>query len=267
MAKLSFQLVNAGAESFRDNNGVMPSWESLFFALRSSEKSEDVELLEEALKWEKFSSIVNSNPSMKDLFTLTMSSTCHDMELFERVLAGRNLLTFINQAAKDTGSTLLHAACQVESPRKAFLLLQAGAQLQADNEGEMPKVEKLFKGWDFTWELHDLKTDREALFSKLVLTVGPSGWPLGIQHVVESPHLLQLLRSWDAVVGAMKEKAERRVLEAFGRNLQMTSTSFPLSMGGEEREGMEEIIRKWNSKHNAKCEFLPPIFAKCSSKS
>ena len=74
------------------------------------------------------------------------------------------------------------------------------------------------------------------------------------------------MRAWDAVVGAMKEKAERRVLEAFGRNLKMTSIVLPLSIGREDRKAMKEIVRKWNSNHSAKCEYRL-IFPICSSES
>ena len=74
------------------------------------------------------------------------------------------------------------------------------------------------------------------------------------------------MRAWDAVVGAMKEKAERRVLEAFGRNLKMTSIVLPLSIGREDRKAMKEIVGKWNSNHSAKCEYRL-IFPICSSES
>ena len=180
------------------------------------------------------------------------------MKIFERVLAGRKPLTFIHKPTNDTGSTPLHAACQVGSPRKAFLLLQAGAQLQADGRGEKPKVENLFKRSQFTpsqEELHQLKNYEEALFLRLLSSFGDCRWPTGIQHVVENPHLVELLRTWEAADGATKEEAERRVLEAFRKNIKMISVPLPPTLGGDEKEGMEELFQKWNSDHSMKCEY------------
>ena len=98
-----------------------------------------------------------------------------------------------------------------------------------------------------------MKTNGEKLFSQLISSVGPGGWSKGIQHVVENFHLVQLLRTWEAANA--KEEAERRVLEAFGGNIKMTSIPLPPTTGGEERESMVEIIGKWNSNHSMKCEF------------
>ena len=170
-------------------------------------------------------------------------------------------MTFINRLSEETGSTALHAACDVESQRKAFLLLQAGAQLKADGKGEQPKVENLFKRSLLVFtpsqeELHQMTNYEEALFSQLISLFGAGGWPLGIQHVVENPHLVELLRSWEAMDAATKEEAERRVLKAFGKNIKMISgPPLPTSMGGADREGMEELFQRWNSNHSMKCEY------------
>ena len=255
-----FQLINSGAKFLHDSHGEDPLWESHYFALKISERPEHVALLEETMEKEHFSSFINSNPSMmKDFNSLTMSEEVDDVKRFERILAGRNPLTFINQPSKETGSTPLHAACQVGSPRKAFLLLEAGAQLQADSRGEKPKVENLFKGSQFTpsqEELNQMKTYEEALFSKLISSVGPGGWSKGILHVVERPHLVHLLRSWESADDATKEEAERKVLEGFGGNIKMISIHLPPALGGEVREGLVEIVGKWNSSHSNKCEYL-----------
>ena len=262
--KTTFQLVNAGARSFRDHNGEKPSWESLFFALKVSEKAEDLKLLEEVSKWEKISFIISTNPSMKNFPTLTLSSKYSDLELFERALAGRNLFkykgkTFINQPTSDNaGSTPLHLACEVGSPRKAFLLLQAGARLQLDNAGEKPKVENMFKGCKFRASqerLYRLRNEEEVLFSELVSSAGPGGWPTGIQHVIESDSILERLKIWDGFIGVAKEEAKNRVFDAFGKNLKLTSIILPLSWTREEREEMKEIIGKWNNNHSNKCEY------------
>ena len=255
-----FELIKSGAEILPDSHGEVPEWESHYFALQTSEIPEHHSLLKETMEMEHFYSTFNpSNPSMKDFSSLTMSKEKHDMKIFERVLSGRNPLTFINQPTSNSGLTPLHAACEVESPRKAFLLLQAGAQLQADSKGDKPKVETLFKSSNFTPSQEDLdliKTNEETLFSKLIPSVCPGGWPKGILHVVENFHLIELLRSWEAANDDAKEESERRVLKAFQGNIKITSVPLPSTLGREEKEGLEEIARKWNSNHSMKCEYL-----------
>ena len=105
-------------------------------------------------------------------------------------------------------------------------------------------------------ELDQIKTSEEELFSKLISSFGDCRWSNGIQHVVESPHLVHLLRSWEGADDATKEEAERRVLKAFSENIKMTSISLPPALGGEERERLVEIVGKWNSSHSQKCECL-----------
>ena len=94
------------------------------------------------------------------------------------------------------------------------------------------------------------------LFSKLISSFVNCRWQwsLGIQHVVERPHLVQLLRSWEAADDATKEEAEQRVLEAFYGNVKLIP--LPPALRGEERERLVEIVGKWNSSHSTKCEFL-----------
>ena len=134
--------------------------------------------------------------------------------------------------------------------------------MKADSKGEKPKVENLFKGINFTpsqEELDQMQTYEEELFSKLISSVGDCRWkwPLGIQHVVESPHLVHLLRSWEAAVDdATKEEAERKVLETFGGNIKISTIPLPPALGGEERERLVEIVGKWNSSHSFKCKYL-----------
>ena len=120
-------------------------------------------------------------------------------------------------------------------------------------------MENLFKGINFTpsqEELDWIKTYEEVLFSRLISSVGLGGWTKGIQHVVERPDLVHPLRSWEAADDATKEEAERRVLEAFGEGIKMTSVPLPPALGGEERERLVEIVGKWNSSHSFKCEYL-----------
>ena len=105
-----------------------------------------------------------------------------------------------------------------------------------------------------------MKIYEETLFSKLISTFGDCRWSKGIQHVVENFHLVHLLRSWeaadDATKDATEEEAERRVLEAFGGNIKMTSVPLPPALGGEEKERLVEIVGEWNGSHSWKCEYL-----------
>ena len=101
-------------------------------------------------------------------------------------------------------------------------------------------MENLFKGINFTpsqEELDRMQTYEEELFSKLISSVGDCRWSKGIQHVVESPHLVHLLRSWEAACDATKEEEERKVLEAFGENTKMTSAPLPPALGGRGEGG------------------------------
>ena len=82
-----------------------------------------------------------------------------------------------------------------------------------------------------------MKISEEMLFSKLLLSFGDCRWPKGIQHVVERPHLVHLLRSWEAACDATKEEEERKVLEAFGENTKMTSAPLPPALGGRGEGG------------------------------
>ena len=86
--------------------------------------------------------------------------------------------------------------------------------------------------------------------------LGLDGWPRGIQHVVESPDLLILLQTWDSADQNAKEEAERRVIETFVDNSKVLTIPVSAGMGREEREEMKEIVRKWNSNHTTKCEYL-----------
>ena len=101
-----------------------------------------------------------------------------------------------------------------------------------------------------------MKTYKETLFSRLISSVGEcrSQWPLGIQHIIESPNIVQLLRSWTAADSATKAEAERKVFEAFDEKIKMVL--LPPALGAEEMEELVEIIAMWNSSHSIKCECL-----------
>ena len=103
--------------------------------------------------------------------------------------------------------------------------------------------------------LYRLRNEEEVLFSELVSSVGPGGWPTGIQHVIKSDSILERLKIWDGFIGVAKEEAKNRVFDAFGKNLKLTSLILPPSWTREEREEMKEIIGKWNNNHSNKCEY------------
>ena len=86
--------------------------------------------------------------------------------------------------------------------------------------------------------------------------LGLDGLPKGIQHVVEIPNLLRLLRTWASADGNAKKKAEQRVIKKFVEDTKVLTIPLSATMRRKEREEMREMVRKWNSKHTTKCEYL-----------
>ena len=256
--RVMFQLLNAGAKSLPDINGEKPKWERHFFALNSSDRLEDKALVEEIMAWENFSSIINNNPMLTDFVALTGSDRAEDVELFERGLRGTHLASFVNQPSSSR-ITGLHVACEKKSLWRALLLLRAGAQLQSETEGPKPRVENLFETSPYPprqEEYEELKIDEEKLLLKLESWLGEGGWANGIHHIVESPDcLLQLLRTWDAADQDSKVEAEQKIKEMFGGDIKVITIPLPHTLGEEEREEAQEVVNKWNSDHDVKCEY------------
>ena len=67
---------------------------------------------------------------------------------------------------------------------------------------------------------------------------------------------MELLRTWNSAGDNARKEAEQRAQEKFVEDLKVISIPLPASMGREEREGMMEVVRMWNSDHSTKCEYL-----------
>ena len=77
--------------------------------------------------------------------------------------------------------------------------------------------------------------------------------PLGIQHVVESPGLVDLLENWNAATNEEKEKAEQKIQDLFGNDLKLIFV--PSSEVEEEKkEELKKNMKEWNRSHTMKGE-------------
>ena len=81
--------------------------------------------------------------------------------------------------------------------------------------------------------------------------LGLDGLPKGIQHVVD-------LRTWASADGNAKKEAEQRVIKKFVEDTKVLTIPLSADMRRKERkrEEMGEMVRKWNSNHTTKCEYL-----------
>ena len=182
------------------------------------------------------------------VFQLIDSEIKEDTELFNEIFQkGNDLSNFISRP-NSSGRTPLHIACDKQSPRKLVQLLKAGAAIMPDGKGEKPE-----------WESHYLileNSDRPQ-DQELVKTTNRSDLQLlGIRHTVEEPELVELLRTWNSAEDITKEEAEQRVIEKFVEDTKVLTIPLPAAMEREEKEEMKEIVRKWNSNHTTKCEYL-----------
>ena len=168
------------------------------------------------------------------VFQLVDSDRKEDTELFNEIFQeGNDLSNFINRP-NSSGRTPLHNACERQSPRKVVQLLKAGARVMPDGNGEKPE-----------WESHYLaleNSDRPEDQELVKTTKRRDLQLLGIRHTVEEPELVELLRRWNSVT--------------FGKDSKVLNTLLPADMEEEEKEEMKEVIRKWNSNHTTKCEYL-----------
>ena len=106
----------------------------------------------------------------------------------------------------------------------------------SDDNGEEPE-----------WESHCLALENsgrpeDLALLKTVIEKRKDLKLLGIRHTVEEPELVELLRRWNSVT--------------FGKDSKVLNTLLPADMEEEEKEEMKEVIRKWNSNHTTKCEYL-----------
>ena len=224
------------------------------------------------------------------VFQLIESNTREDTELFDEIFQdGKDLSNFINRP-DSSGRTPLYNACERQSTKKVLQLLSAGAKINqttangwtalhiACEKQSLRKVQQLLeaganintttdlgrtplhiacdkKSAEISLELLNggavILSDKKHKGPKLAwLGLGP--WRRGIQHVVESPDLLKLLRTWSSADENLKEKAEQGVNDMFDKDTKVLTIPLTFAIG---REGIMEIARNWNNNHSNKCEY------------
>ena len=65
-----------------------------------------------------------------------------------------------------------------------------------------------------------------------------------------------MLQIWALADENPTEEAEARVNEKFVEGTKVLTIPLPAGMGREEMVEMKEMVRKWNSTHTTKCEYL-----------
>ena len=193
---------------------------------------------------------------------LHRAETKEDSELFDEIFQdGKDLSKFINRP-NSSGRTPLYNACERQSARKVLQLLSAGADVnQTIASGQTAlHIACVKQSAEISLELlnagAEILPDGKVEGPKIRCLLGLDGSPRGIQHVVESPDLLNLLQIWSVADRNVKEEAEQRVIEKFDKETKVLTIPLSADMGREEKEGMKEIVRKWNRDHTAKCEYL-----------
>ena len=84
--------------------------------------------------------------------------------------------------------------------------------------------------------------------------LGLDSWLYGIKHVVEEPNMLELLQAWSSADEDSQEEAEMKVRDKFKGDLKVLTITLPAAMESQEKEEVQEIVRRWNNKHATKCE-------------
>ena len=128
--------------------------------------------------------------------------------------------------ANNSGQTPLHIVCDKKSTEITLELLNAGAKVLLDSEGNGP---------DMTW-------------------LGLDSWPKGIKHVVVEPNMLELLQAWSSADEDSQEEAEMKVRDKFKGDLKVLTITLPAAMESQKKMDVQEIVRKWNNMHATKCE-------------
>ena len=189
-------------------------------------------------------------PKVADvLIGLIESDKEDDALLLTKFLGGKNVSDFINQKTA-TGQTALPIACDEQSPRKVVQLLKAGAEVMKPEwekhylalvleNSDRPEDQELVETIEIEID-RDRDRDRDLHLH-------------GIRHTVEEPELVKLLRTWNSAEDITEEEAEQRVVEKFVQDTKVLTIPLSADM---EREEMKEMVRKWNSNHTTKCEYL-----------
>ena len=160
----------------------------------------------------------------------------------------------------NSGQTPLHKACENESSEIVTQLIDAGALVNLTNtSGQTPLQIACKKGFtDITVELLNAGA---KIWPRDGDKKGPDmtrlsldGWRYGIKHVVEQPKMLELLQVWSSADENSREEAEMRVRDKFKDNFKVLTITLPAAMESQEKEEVQEIVRRWNSNHATKCE-------------
>ena len=77
--------------------------------------------------------------------------------------------------------------------------------------------------------------------------------PLGIQHVVECPPLVDLLENWSVATNEEKEAAEQKIKDLFRNNIKLIFIP-SFHMSEEKRQELRGNMREWNRGHAIKGE-------------
>ena len=150
------------------------------------------------------------------------------------------------------GQTPLHVACEKESPEIVVQLLNAKANVnKANNNRQTPlHIAYVKKNTDITLELLNAGAKDNKVMNMTWL--GLDSWHYGIKHIVEEPKMLELLQTWSSA--DEKSQEEMKVRDKFKDNFKVLTVTLPAAMESQEKEEVQEIVRRWNNKHATKCE-------------
>ena len=106
-------------------------------------------------------------------------------------------------------------------------------------------------------EIIGANPDKDDEATKRILEKNTFMHPLGIQHVVESPALVDLLEDWSAAGDEQKEEAEKKIAGLFNEEeVKVVFIPIPaLEMAEEKRKELRKNLKAWNATHTLKCEY------------
>jgi len=214
------------------------------------------------------------------LFSVVNSTEEKDLETLTEMMEVKGIETVINRP-NAAGDTVLHQACQKNFPKKAALLLKHGAKSISNSQDEMPAFSVISSIGAIDSFLEELKTGisdisdfigatnrhgksafkivcntsdwRSALYLKTGTLTGDSSKAmeeiltkeaLGIQHIVECPALIPLLKTWSTADNEEEKKEAEQKIEAFFTE-EIKMIFLPTL-------GMEEERKEWNRCHPMK---------------
>ena len=144
-------------------------------------------------------------------------------------------------------------AVDIGTDLHAYLIYSAYYDDDLDNYH--PKWAGLTLSWMFApFTIHVGKFFYRTAIKRGVKWLSLDGWRYGIKHVVEEPKMLELLQVWSSADENSREEAEMRVRDKFKDNFKVLTITLPAAMESQEKEEVQEIVRRWNSNHATKCE-------------